>query len=340
MRYLPLLFLIVLLPVFEQQVHLHTVAFYNVENLFDPEDDPDTFDDAFTPKGERQWTQEVFRHKVDQIAKVIVAVGASETRNAPLMIGLAEIENRKVLETLIAHPALRPYDYGIVHYESPDARGIDVALLYQKQWFMVEHATTYRLRLKDSKTQYFRATRDQLVVSGYLGEKRLFLTVNHWPSRRGGEHKSRGGRLAAARLHRRILDSIQDLEQEANLIVMGDFNDDPTNQSLELLTQTAPEGSPFDFKPLENPMLPLFRSGMGSLAHNDRWHLFDQILVSKSLRKNNGFRMHRVRLFNPPFLRTPSGKYKGYPYRVQLDGGTLKGYSDHFPVYGILVDPL
>ena len=338
-----LLFLLFVVPSHEllaQQAHLYSIAFYNVENLFDPENNPNTFDDDYTPEGRHRWTPVLLHQKINQLAKVIVAVGKQQTRNAPIIIGLAEVENRNVLELLIVHPKLRPFDYGIVHYDSPDARGIDVALLYQKEQFTLDDSKRYGLELINPKTQLKKTTRDQLVVGGYLAGEHLYLLVNHWPSRRGGEKRSEAGRVAAAYLQRRIIDSLQRLETTVKIIAMGDFNDNPINKSIQLLVKPDQKGYFKYFIPLFNPMENLFQNGLGSLAYNDRWFLFDQILISKTLKQGTGLRGIKASIFNPIGLQTPEGRYKGYPFRNQIKGKKLVGYSDHFPVYLLIAKPL
>lgn len=342
MKLLPslLIFLSLNQHVISQQSHLYCVAFYNVENLFDPENNPNTFDDDYTPDGRHHWTSTLLHQKINQLAKVMISIGQKETQNAPLIIGLAEVENRKVLELLIAHPTMRPFNYGIVHYESPDARGIDVALLYQKEWFIPGESKRYRLDLINPKTQLKRTTRDQLVVSGYLDEEPLHFLVNHWPSRRGGEKRSQSGRMAAARLQKRLIDSLQRLETEVKIIAMGDYNDDPINKSIQELVRPDKSGYFRSFQPLFNPMKQLYKRGLGSLAYRDRWHLFDQFLVSKPFLKKEGIHLIAAKIFSPLFLRTVEGNYKGYPFRNHINGERLEGYSDHFPVYLLFAKPL
>lgn len=314
-----------------QAIQIESIAFYNVENLFDTIDDPNTYDEDFTPKGRNHWTRNLLTQKINQLATVIAKIGADETGKPPLILGLAEIENRGVLEELIAHPKLRKYEYQIVHFDSPDSRGIDVALLFRKSKFMLETVKKYSLYLIDPKTQNRRTTRDQLVLSGFWEGSKLVIAVNHWPSRRGGQKRSQASRLKAAQLQQRILDSIQLINPEAYLISMGDFNDNPNNKSVALLTQKS-DYRPH-FRPLENPMKKLFQNGIGSLAYRDRWYLFDQILLSKNWRSKENLIFFKAAVFNPSFLRTPEGKFRGYPYRNKVIGAKLNGYADHFPVY-------
>lgn len=317
-----------------QPPQIESIAFYNVENLFDSVDNPDTFDDDYTPKGRHHWTKDLLDQKIDQLASVIVQIGVKETTKPPLLIGLAEVENRAVLEQLVAHPKLRNYGYEIVHFESSDARGIDVALLYRKAKFILETAKKYKLSLVDPKTQHRRTTRDQLVISGFWEEAELAISVNHWPSRRGGQKRSQASRLKAAQLQQRIWDSIQRTNSEAYLISMGDYNDNPNNKSVALLTQKSDYRT--DFQPLVNPMKKLFKNGIGSLAFRDRWFLFDQILLSQNWHTSKNHVFLKVAVFNPPFLRNPEGKFMGYPYRNEVLGAKLHGYSDHFPVYIVI----
>jgi len=311
-----------------------TIAFYNLENLFDTENDPNTFDDDYTPKGRHHWTSTLLTQKIDNLAKVIVEIGKKETRQAPSILGVAEVENRVVLEKLIAHPLLKPFQYKIIHFDSPDARGIDVSLLYRPALFTLEAAKKYTLKLVDPSTQNKRTTRDQLLVSGFIGSEEVAVFVNHWPSRRGGQKRSEAGRIKAATLQQRIVDSVQRVCPDGKIIIVGDFNDNPTNKSLKLLTKKS-DYRPL-FQPLFNPMEKLFKNGIGSLAYRDRWFLFDQILISKNFKTDKGLRIVKAAVFNPPYLKNPEGKYKGYPFRNQIKGNQLFGYSDHFPVYIIL----
>ena len=317
-----------------QDASIVSVAFYNTENLFDAEDNPTTFDDDYTPEGSNHWTAVLLNQKVNQIADVISKIGTREIGQPPILIGLVEIENKKVLQELIHHPILKPFQYDYVHFDSSDARGIDVALLYRKELFIIEKVKRYPLFLTDPNTQFRRTTRDQLVVSGFLENNEIAVLVNHWPSRRGGQRKSEGARLKASQLQLKILDSLQRDNPDRYLISMGDFNDNPTNKSLFNLTTENDYRT--TFIPLVNPMKSLFKKGVGSLAYRDRWHLFDQILVSQDRQTPTALFFVKAVVYSPSFLRTPNGKYKGYPFRTKVEGEQLLGYSDHFPVYILL----
>lgn len=314
----------------------HTIAFYNVENLFDTINDPITYDDDRTPEGKDHWTETIYQDKVKNIARVIADIGKDFTKNSPAIIGLAEIENRKTVEALANDPQLLPRDYGIVHYDSPDRRGIDVALLYQKRLFKPLFTSKHELLIYEidnpSKRKY---TRDQLLVSGLLDGDMIHIIVNHWPSRSGGEAKSRKKRMDAASLTKKITDSLQSNDPYAKIIIMGDLNDDPTNASVKKVLQTHRKIKKVRDKALYNPMESMFKKGIGTLAYRDGWNLFDQIIISAPLLNEDytSFRYYKAGIYNKSYLSNPKGRYNGYPYRSFANGGYTGGYSDHFPVY-------
>ncbi|MGY8915165.1 MAG: endonuclease/exonuclease/phosphatase family protein, partial [Flavobacteriales bacterium] len=182
-------------------------------------------------------------------------------------------------------------------------------------------------------------TRDQLVVQGFLDTEKIYLIVNHWPSRSGGEARSKPNRIKAAQLDRRIIDSILKTDNTAKILSLGDFNDDPTDTSLRI---TLKVGGARSSKPMEgmfNPMEKLYKKGLGSLAYRDRWNLFDQILLTSNLlnSKTHTYKYWKAGIYNPPYIRTTTGRYKGYPFRTYSGGNYTAGYSDHFPVYVFLI---
>lgn len=312
---------------------IETIAFYNVENLFDTVDDTLTFDDDRTALGKDKWTPERYSSKISNIAKVLSEIGREQSQKPPLVIGLCEIENRAVLEDLISDPSLADYNYGIVHYDSPDERGIDVALLYREDSFLPINTQARKLMIyEDDKRDY---TRDQLVVSGLFHHEEIHFIINHWPSRSGGEAKSSYKREKAALLNKRIIDSIYQENPEARIIGMGDFNDDPTNKSFKKFLQTKAEIKDLKENELYNPMENMLKNGKGTLAYRDSWNLFDQFYLSQSLvaRTFEGFQYYKAGIFNPPYLITQTGQYRGYPMRTYGSSGYEPGYSDHFPVY-------
>ena len=322
---------------------VNTIAFYNVENLFDFEDDPITFDDDRTPDGKDHWTEEIYRAKLKNTAKVIAEIGSDVSGNAPALIGLCETENRRVLEDLVNQEALLQKDYGIIQYESPDRRGIDVALLYQKKLFNPTHHKAYELLIYDNNDASKRVfTRDQLLVSGMLDGEKIHVIVNHWPSRSGGEARSRHKRIKAAELNKHIIDSLHSDDPYAKIITMGDLNDDPTSPSVQQVLRPKKEREDVAIKELYNPMESMYKKGLGTLAWRDGWNLFDQMIVSAELLKKDygSYRFYKAGIYNKSYLANPRGRYKGYPYRSFADGGFTGGYSDHFPVYVYLIKEL
>jgi len=324
----------------ERAYQLETVAFYNLENFFDTVDDPNTFDDDRTANGKDRWDDKRFQRKLENISKVLSEIGTGMNTNPPAVIGLCEVENRTVLDRLVAMPALSAYQYAYIHFDSPDERGVDVALLYRKAAFRPLQSKNHKLLIFEAdqpgKRDY---TRDQLVVSGLLHGEEISFIVNHWPSRGGGELKSSYKREKAAALNRRIIDSLRKEHIDARIIAMGDFNDDPTDKSFKKILQT--KSSKENLKPdeLYNPMELMLKNGKGSLAYRDSWNLFDQFYMSGNLvnSQHEGFQFYKAEIFTAPYLITQSGQFRGYPYRTYGYSGYEGGYSDHFPVYLYLI---
>jgi len=334
---------------------IHTVAFYNFENLFDTINDPTTHDDEWTPDGAQHWTKEKYEQKLKNLSRVLSEIGTPENPNAPTIIGGSEIENRGVLEDLIKEPKLQHLDYGIIHFDSPDKRGIDVALLYQKKYFRPTSYSNIPLYIyknntiadekkeeTDDEIEIKTAnnnrifTRDQLLITGFLEGEEIHIIVNHWPSRSGGEKKSSPFREAAGNLNRKIIDSLQQINPNAKVITMGDLNDGPFNRSVKIaLGAKAKKNEVPEFGTF-NPFEELANKGMGTIAFRDSWDIFDQIIITESLIKPDfsTFKFWKAGIFSKPFLITTSGQYKGYPLRHSL---TEVGFSDHFPAYIYLI---
>lgn len=319
---------------------VNTIAFYNLENLFDTENDPITFDDDRTPEGKDHWTKEIYQDKLKNMAKVIAEIGADVSGTTPAIIGVCEVENRTVLEDLVNQKPLIKKDYGIIHFNSPDRRGIDVALLYKKKLFTPTSYKAKELLIYDDNDESKRVfTRDQLIVSGILDGDKINLIVNHWPSRRGGEKRSRSKRIKAAKLNRQIIDSLFSEDPYAKIITMGDFNDDPTSPSIKKYLKAQQKKEGLSIKELYNPMEDIAKKGLGSLAYRDNWNLFDQIIISTELTKKefSSYRFYKAGIYNKTYLVNAHGRYKGYPYRSYAEGRYTGGYSDHFPVYIYLI---
>lgn len=341
-KYTILLFILSLVLVSHAQdkkFKIHTIGFYNLENLFDTINDPLKFDE-YSPIMELKTNRaEAYKKKVKNMARVISEIGKDVTHNTPAILGVCEVENRSVLEDVVNDSLLIEKDYGIVHRDSPDARGIDVALLYQKSLFTPTSFSTYKLKIFDDQDGKRITTRDQLLVSGELEGDVIHIIVNHWPSRRGGEARSRPKRVAAAKLNKRIVDSLQAESPYAKIIVMGDFNDNPNNTSIKNVLNTQRKRKKVGSKGLYNPFENFYRDGLGTTAYRDSWSLFDQIIISKPFLEKDytSFKYYKAGIFNKNYLITSSGKYKGYPFRSWSNGGFSNGYSDHFPVYMYLV---
>ena len=322
----------------ERAYKIRTIAFYNVENLFDTINDPLKFDDDRTPDGKDKWISAYYNDKVHKIARVLSEIGLDKTKSSPDIIGLAEIENKNVLVDVINDPLLKNQNYSIIHFDSPDARGIDVALLFKKDVFVPMSFKSYELVLYND-SGYRDYTRDQLLVSGFFDNEPFHFIVNHWPSRRGGEAKSRPNREAAARLNKKIIDSLLKKDIKAKVICMGDLNDDPTNSSLKKVLKTESNIDSIKTHSIYNPMEKIAKKGMGSLAYRDSWNLFDQIFFTSELLNadKTSYRFWKAGIFNKKYLTVSRGRYKGYPLRSYAGGNYQGGYSDHFPVYIYLI---
>lgn len=316
-----------------------SVGFYNLENLFDTIDGPNN-DADFLPDGLNQWTDERYKMKLNNMATAIAQITGAK---APDILGLCELENRQVLEDLITHPLLAPYGYSIVHFDSPDRRGIDCALLYRSSIFSLFSARAHAINIPDEPQI---KTRDVLEVNGtILGEPISFL-VAHWPSRAGGEQISLGRRMIAAKVMRQITDSLRSLGSEQKVILMGDLNDDPTSPSLVKGLGSKNKVSEVQDGDLFNVMAKLHRQGLGTLAYRDVWNLFDNIIVTSNLLGNNYTNLKLQidkttkaygRICNSELLTQQTGHFKGYPHRTFSYGRFQNGYSDHYPVYIYLV---
>ncbi len=314
------------------------IAFYNLENLYDTINNPTVNDDDFTPLGIKKYTATIYLDKLDKLATVLKQMGTDMSPDGPAIIGVAEIENDTVLQDLTHHPYLVHRKYQIIHYNSRDARGIDVALLYNPHIFLPEKAEKLFVALPgNSKESFF--TRDILYVKGWLAGEPVHVYVNHWPSRLGGEKRSAPARAVAAGTCKKHMDSILQKEPAAKIIVMGDLNDDPDSPSITESLGAKASAAQTRAGELFNPWVQLYSKGIGTLANRDSWGLFDQIILSHAWLNpsSHGFFYHRPYIFSPNFLKENTGRYKGYPMRT-WDGNTYRGgYSDHFPTYVVLL---
>jgi hypothetical protein len=314
------------------------VGFYNLENFYDTIDDPKTNDADFLPTGSYNYNSAIYRDKVSKLSDVISLIGTDETPDGLALLGTAEVENEKVLQDLAAQPKIKSRNYKIVHYDSPDERGVDVALLYNPKYFRVNHSEPLFVKLLngDGSLHY---TRDVLWVSGELDGEMVHVFVNHWPSRRGGEEASAPGRAAAANVSKHVIDSLMKINPDTKILVMGDLNDDPVSPSVAEVLNAKGKKEEVKQGGLYNPWVDFYKKGIGTLAYNDSWNLFDQIMLSSGFlsKTQSGLFFHQAHIFNREFMVTKSGKYKGYPMRT-FDGNSYNGgYSDHFPTYCVFL---
>nr|WP_313790407.1 endonuclease [Allomuricauda ochracea] len=260
------------------------------------------------------------------MGKAISKIGLEDTGGPPALVGIAEVENKVVIQQLLQSKALRDEPYDFVHFDSPDERGIDTALIYHKTYFKVLKSETLPLLIiNDTGERDF--TRDILYVCGKLNQEEIHVFVNHWPSRREGEETTRYKRIRAAET---VLRKISTLGEDAtNIIIIGDFNDDPNSESIERLMSSGW---------FINPMQKLLSPVSGSANYKGKWSLFDQILVSHTFlnHQKGTHRFEAAQVFAPQFLKEWRGKYKGNPFRTFAGRKYLGGYSDHFPVYVVL----
>lgn len=304
----------------------YKIAFYNVENLFDTVDDPTTLDDDFTPDGKQKWTTERYQAKLTKIAQVMDSLGK------PHLIGLSEVENLTVLEDLIETEALKTEDYGIIHKNSPDMRGIDVALLYKKQNFQVLKTEFIRVNFPDFIEKDY-TSRDILYAKGKLSNGEiLHVFVNHWPSRRGGLQQSEPKRLFVAQHVKKAVDEILYKDQKALVVLMGDFNDEPDNTSLTSVLGALPDESAALEGLLYNCFYSQDKDKKGSYNYRGNWNMLDQFIVSGYLRNPAAPLMVK----NPTIYKYSWLMYEGKngptPNRTYGGPNYYGGYSDHLPI--------
>lgn len=328
----------------QQQYKMGLVGFYNLENLYDTINDPNKNDEEFLPDGKNAWNTEKYLTKLKNMAYCISTIGTDSndkfySPDGLAVLGLCEMENRTVLEDLVAQPSIANRNYQIVHYDSPDRRGVDVALIYNPKYFRVTNSKSYRLVVPG---QPDFISRDQLVVSGVFDDEEMSFIVMHWPSRYGGEKRSLPGRMAAANLCRHIADSIMVSNPNAKIVMMGDFNDYPTNKSVIEGLRAKGKIEDMEDGDFFNPMWKMHKNGEGTNYYRDVKGVLDQMVITPALLKDesNAFGSYQVFksvVHSKEFLKQHGGRYNGYPWRSFASGVWQGGYSDHFPVYLILL---
>lgn len=309
------------------------IAFYNTENLFDPQDDSTKNDDAFTPEGMNHWNYTRFKQKINNIAKVFVAMGNPEP---PDIIGLAEIENDYVLQRLCYHSPLEHFGYRFIHYDSPDARGIDVALLYRKEHAHILYSKALPVVFPFEPNS---RNRDILYCRLLLRDKdTLHLFVNHWTSRYSGYAATIPKRNHYAQTLRYYTDSILQTNPLAAIVIMGDFNDYPTDESLHHILAARSQKEADSPSHLINLMLDFDNlQNQGTHKHEDFWGCLDQLIVSESLmdkQQQCHIEDNRAVIFKADFMVVPDEKYGGDKVlRTFLGPRYIGGYADHLPVF-------
>lgn len=310
------------------------IMFYNLENLFDTIDDPNTDDRIFLPDADRKWNTEKYQTKLSQLARVI----SEGTGGLPMIVGLCEVENASVLDDLIQEPALQNGHYAYVHFDSPDERGIDVALLYNEKLFNLKTSKAIPVVLKQGDS--IDHTRDILAVAGTVrgSDDVLQFFVNHWPSRSEGEEASAWKRGVAAETLKRAVDSVRADIKDPHIIIMGDFNDTPFDKSISTILGAVPEADQYAADALVNMSANDQQAGKGSYNYKGNWQALDQMIVSANLLNNKGaevlpdattwIRKDWMLFVHPSYGESPNRTYSGTKW--------YGGFSDHLPVYTVL----
>ncbi|MFZ6052641.1 endonuclease/exonuclease/phosphatase family protein [Halocola ammonii] len=302
------------------------VLFYNVENLFDTENDPAIDDDEFLPEGEKKYTEERFRKKLEDLSRVIAEGSPGDL---PAIIGLCEVENKLVVQQLISESNLAGRNYKIVHKDSPDGRGIDVALVYDADLFEVAAEDFYTVEIPFAERP---ATRDILHAELKSGDESLHVFVNHWPSRYGGQEKSEPKRLAAAEALRKEVDQIRKQDPEANMLMMGDFNDYPINKSVVEVMEANTDST----SGLYNMMATLHEAGLGTYNYRGEWGALDQFWVSSSMlmdEESFSTSTSDVEIIKKEWMLYINEAGEAYPSRTYGGPNYYGGFSDHLPIY-------
>lgn len=311
----------------ESKQRLFSIAFYNLENLFDTIHDYGKNDHEYLPDGPKQWNSEKYLAKLANLSQVLSEITRDKTPQGPAVIGVAEVENRRVLEDLVRQPAIVSAGYEIVHYEGPDRRGIDCALLYDPQQFRVTSSVLSPYIYHNNDTTTYK-TRGFLVVRGDMAGEDICFIVNHWPSR---------GAEAPARIHAAdqvtlLKDSLMKENRKLKLIVMGDMNDDPMDESMAVALRAKKHLKEVKKHDFYNPWWEVLEDkGIGTLLYRGKWNLFDQIVISKTLLKKRKLRYDSCEVFMREYLFQQDGQYKGSPLRTHGGNTWLNGYSDHLP---------
>jgi len=314
------------------------VGFYNLENLYDTVNNPLVDDEEFLPNSERHYNTRIFLDKLDRLSYAISQIGIEINPDGVAILGVAEVENDTVLTALVNHKSLKGRKLDFVHYNSPDVRGVDVGLIYNPKYFKPVYSTSLFVKLPGG-SKNSRLTRDVLYVKGIMDGDTVHVFVNHWPSRSGGEERSIPARAAAAQVGRNTIDSIMAVNPQSKIVLMGDLNDDPTSPSVTRVLKAKGKMKEVKVSELYNPWVDFYRRGIGTLAYQDAWGLFDQVIISHAWldKEQAGYHFNKAVIFNKEFLVQHTGKFKGYGNRSWSGMTYNYGYSDHFPVYVMML---
>lgn len=327
----------------------YVIGFYNLENLFDIYDDPAKNDEEFLPDGQNKWTEAKYNKKLTNMASVIRAMADANGRYHTIL-GVSEIENRLVLEDLVSQPEIADANYQIVHYDGPDRRGVDVALLYRPDQFTYIDSESIpftfdsdiEFEMDKEEQDYFR-TRDILMVHGTIDGEHFAFYVAHLPSRYGGK----GGDLRSRGAEIMYCHAMKMMEKYPGIKIacMGDMNDNPTDISMTEYMHGKENPEDVTVKDFFCPFTSMLKAGYGSLAYRGEWSIYDLVLVNSNLLNapDGGLKIRPVGkkgfygvVFKRPFMITQKGQYKGYPFRTFSNGSFIGGYSDHFPTFIVI----
>lgn len=326
--YLVFLLSLFLSNAFTQEKNI-IVAFYNVENLFDTINDPSIDDEEFTPEGSKKWNTERYNKKLTDISKVLKAIGDDKL---PDLVGFAEVENRIVLEDLIAANPTEKDNYSIVHEESPDVRGIDVGIIYNKN--VLKYIAHKSIPVNTGEVY---KVRDILYTKFILDNSdTIHVFVNHWKSRSGGQEQTEPERIVCAQTLKNEIDSIRSINPNSKILAVGDLNDEPTNKSV---FETLKANNTNEPGTLTNLMLPFSKKGLGSHSYRGNWSALDQIIISNNLisfKKGYHVLNSEAHIFSADWITFTNKNGQKSPNRTYGGSNYYGGYSDHYPVYVIL----
>ena len=344
-----LLFLLVASGVDAQQRKEYVMGFYNLENLFDIYDDPVKNDEEYLPDGKNKWTEVKYRKKLQNMAKVIRSM-KEDNGVWHSVLGVSEIENRLVLEDLVIEPQIAEANYQIIHYDGPDRRGVDVALLYKPEDFKYIESESIPFTFEGSSIDFlmdkqqqddFR-TRDILMVHGLVGGEHFAIYVAHLPSRAGGKKGGNQLRDRGAEIMYDHAMKMQEKHPGIKIVCMGDMNDNPTDSSMAEYLHGKEKIADVTSSDMFSPFVEMLKAGYGSLAYQGVWSIYDLILVNNALANapDGGLKIRPLgkqgfygRVYKKPFMITQKGQYKNYPFRTFSNGAFVGGFSDHYPTY-------